>query len=38
MTITVEIGNGEHENIIIREDDDPMELATQFAIKNNIND
>ena len=31
LTITVEIGNGQSANIVIRENDDPYDLATQFA-------
>ena len=36
LTITIEIGNGQSENIIIHEGDDPRELARQFARKHGI--
>lgn len=36
MTITIEIGNGQNENIIIHEGDEPRELARQFARKHGI--
>lgn len=31
MTITIEIGEGKQANILIRENDDPFELAYAFA-------
>ena len=36
MTITIELGNGQNENIIIHEGDEPRELARQFARKHGI--
>ena len=31
LTITVDIGNGNQANILIRENDDPYQLASDFA-------
>jgi hypothetical protein len=36
LTITVEIGEGKAEQILIREGDDPYELANNFAVKYGI--
>jgi len=36
MTITIEIGDGQNENILIREGDSPRELAKKFALKYGI--
>lgn len=36
LTITVDIGNGQQENILIRENDDPHQLATDFAMVHGI--
>ena len=36
LTITVEIGNGRQENILIRQNDDPFELATKFAQEHGV--
>ena len=38
MTITIEIGNGQQANILIRENDDPYELASNFAEQHGINE
>ena len=38
LTITVEIGDGSSENILIMEGDDPFELANNFALKHGIGD
>ena len=36
MTITIEIGDGQNENIFVREGDDPKQLAREFAKKHGI--
>jgi len=36
MTITIEIGDGQNENILIHEKDSPRDLAKKFAIKYGI--
>lgn len=36
MTITIEIGDGQNENIFCREGDDPYVLAREFAKKHGI--
>jgi hypothetical protein len=38
LTITVEIGNGQQESILIREDDDPNLLAYEFSQIHGINE
>eukprot|EP00347_Sterkiella_histriomuscorum_P010260 403376977 len=38
LTITVDIAEGRQENILIRENDDPYQLATEFALMHNLND
>lgn len=38
LTITVEIGNGEKENIVIRDNDTPEEVAHRFWQKYELND
>ena len=38
LTITVEIGNGQKENIIIYENDDAQYISDSFCKKHNIND
>ena len=37
MTITIDIGGGQQENIQVFEGDEPYELARQFSIKHNLN-
>ena len=36
LTITIEIGNGQNENILIREGDSPRDIAHEFAKKHGI--
>ena len=36
LTITIDIGNGQHENIEVFEGDNPYDLAKQFALKHNL--
>ena len=38
MTITIEIGDGQNENLLIREGDSPRDLAAKFARKYGIGD
>lgn len=38
LTITVEIGNGQKENIIIFENDDAQQISNEFCRKHSIND
>ena len=38
LTITVEIGNGQKENIIIFENDDAQQISDEFCNKHGIND
>jgi hypothetical protein len=38
LTITVEIGNGQKENIVIYENDDAQQISDVFCEKHNIND
>ena len=38
LTITIEIGNGRNENIVVREHDTPRSLANEFAKKHEISD
>mmetsp|Transcript_34058 Transcript_34058/g.33253 ORF Transcript_34058/g.33253 Transcript_34058/m.33253 type:complete len:109 (+) Transcript_34058:303-629(+) len=38
MTITIDLGNGRMENIVVMERDDPMELAQRFALKHGLNE
>lgn len=38
LTITIEIGNGQNENIHINEGDSPRALAEDFARRHGIND
>jgi hypothetical protein len=38
MTITIEIGDGQNENIFVRHGDDPKVLALEFAKKHGIGD
>jgi hypothetical protein len=37
LTITIDIGGGQQENIEVFEGDDPYELARQFAEKHGLN-
>lgn len=37
LTITIDIGGGQQENIEVFEGDEPYELARQFALKHNLN-
>ncbi len=36
LTITIEIGNGQSENIYVGDGDSPMQLAKQFALKHGL--
>ena len=36
LTLTIEIGEGQNDNILIHEGDNPQELADAFANKHNI--
>jgi len=36
LTITIDIGGGQQENIQVFEGDDPFDLARQFAQKHNL--
>ena len=36
LTLTIEIGEGQNDNILIHEGDDPQQLADAFALKHNI--
>ena len=38
LTITVEIGNGQKENIVIYENDDAQQISDAFCEKHNINE
>ena len=38
LTLTIEIGEGQNENILIREGDNPYVLAAHFAEKHQIGD
>ena len=38
LTLTIEIGEGQNDNILIHEGDDPNVLAKAFASKHNIGD
>ena len=38
LTLTIEIGEGRNENILIREGDDPYQLAHEFNMKHQIGD
>lgn len=38
LTITIDIGFGKQENIVVYANDDPNDLASDFAIRNGLND
>ena len=38
LTITIEIGTGENETIIVKEGDHPQDLAREFAAKHGISE
>jgi hypothetical protein len=38
LTITIEIGSGENETIIVKEGDQPEDLAREFAAKYGISE
>jgi hypothetical protein len=37
LTITIDLGGGMQENIVVNDGDNPYDLATAFAIKHNLN-
>ncbi len=37
LTITIDLGNGNSENIVVLEGDDPHDLAVQFVLRHQLN-
>jgi hypothetical protein len=38
LTITIDLGNGNSENIVVLEGDDPYDLAHAFGLKHGLNE